>query len=419
MSETLITMLLLAAPTQAAEKSPVLTSLVDYLVDERVETVAVFPRAIFVDGKSHRESLGGAMGPQAEYFCSQLASQISKLGGGDFKVVEASRMSEICRRYTLSDIRRKSIRQSIASKADDAEVLLIPIVTNSSNPTKKFDLRCIAIEVDSNDEEVYGIEALAVSLSDAAYMGESWELRRWDASGLKNVGLKKNEASPTAAIFGTGASMEQRQYNWIDRKRPHPLAKGSLFPAKIQILVGGKPVSHSWSADELTVTLNKGDKPVIRVSNTGIQDVYALLFVDGVNVLGKRLEHPASAIPRQRHRLIKNKSNFLFEGWYTPKAKNNWTLEPFVISNERDSEAAKAGSVDHLGRITCLFYTVGWQGVPPGDRFSTMTDGIGFGAGRSRPVKLDVSNADSPGLLTAAVTIRYASDDQSKKLNAP
>jgi hypothetical protein len=297
----------------------------------------------------------------------------------------------------------------IAEQAGDAEVLVIPVVTNSTSPAKKFDLKCILVDLDRNSEEVYGAEELQIGLSDAAYMGESWEIRRWsdDGSKLLNVGLEDSGASPKSALFGTGPRMEQRQYKWIDRSRPHPLAVGTKFPASVQVSVTGSSRLLRPSGQNQYVTLEADEEPVIKVANHGTMDVYSLVFVDGINVIGKKSEHPGEVIAKDRHRLLKAGEDFTFEGWYTPKSGNTWNVESFKLTDERNSVAAEAGSTDRVGMITVLFYTVGWEGVAPGDRFIQSGGRLGFGSGRTRPVKLDASTADAPGLLLSAVTIRY------------
>jgi hypothetical protein len=411
-NETLLTLLLLASPGQFLE------DLVDDVIDERYRTVAVLPRPIYIDGKDQKSSLGGELGPQADYFCDRLSREIVKLADGEFDVVENSKMQEVCRKYSLTQIQRKSIRQLIAEQAGNAEVLLIPVVTNSTSPTRKFDLKCILVDIDKDREEEYGAEELLIGLSDAAYMGESWELRRWSDDGtmLLNVGLEDTGASPKSALFGTGPRMEQRQYRWIDRTRPHPLAEGSRFPATVDVAVNEKKRSLLAVDQNQYVALEADEEPVIRVANSGSKDVYVLVFVDGINVLGKKREHPGEVIAKDHHRLLKAGTDFTFEGWYTPKSGNTWNVESFKLTDERNSVAAEAGSVDRVGMITCLFYTVGWESVVPGDRFLESGGRLGFGSGRSRPVELDSSNADAPGLLLSAVTIRYARQSEIGKL---
>lgn len=402
-NSTVLSLLLLASPGQFLE------DMVDDVIDERYETLAVLPRPIYIDGKDQKQTLGGELGPQADYFCDRLNREIVKLADGEFDVVETSQMQEICRRFSLAQIQRKSVRQRIAEQADDAEVLVIPVVTNSTSPARKFDLKCILVDLDRNSEEEYGIEELQIGLSDAAYMGESWELRRWSADGSKllNVGLEDSGASPKSALFGTGPRMEQRQYKWIDRSRPHPLADGTKFPLSVEVVVNDSSRPLIAATRNQYVALEAGEEPVIRVANNGSKDVYALAFVDGINVMGKKREHPGEVIAKDRHRLLKRGQRFNFEGWYTPKAGNTWNVESFKLTDERNSVAAEQGSTDRVGMITVLFYTVGWEGVVPGDRFLQSGGRLGFGSGRTRPVELDASNADAPGLLLSAVTIRY------------
>lgn len=412
MNETMLALLLLSAPGQFLE------DMVDDVIDERYRTVAVLPRPVYVDGKDQKQSLGGDLGPQAEYFGDRLSREIVKLADGEFDVIESSRMQEVCRRYSLAQIQRMSVRKLIAEQAGNAEVLVIPVVTNSSSPAKKFDLKCLLVDIEREREEEYGVEELQIGLSDAAYMGESWELRRWsdDGTTLLNIGLEDSKALPRSAIFGTGPRMEQRQYRWIDRSRPHPLAQGSGFPASIEVIVAGQTRPLQAAGGHQYVALEEGEEPVIRVTNRGSKDIYALLLIDGINVLGKRREHPGEVIAKKHHRLLESGSGFTFEGWYTPKAGNVWNVESFRLTDERSSVAAEAGSVDRVGMITCLFYTVGWEGVVPGDRFLDSGGRLGFGAGRVRPIEVDESNADAPGLLLSAVTIRYARKSEIDEL---
>lgn len=412
MNETLLVMLLLSSPGQFLE------DMVDDVIDERYDKVAVLPRPVYVDRANGKQTFGGELGPQAEYFGDRLSREIVRLADGEFDVIDNSKMQEVCRRYSLAQIQRMSVRRLIAEQAGDADVLVIPVVTNSESPAKKFDLKCIVVDLDREREEEYGVEELQIGLSDAAYMGESWELRRWNADGSKllNVGLEDTGASPKSAIFGTGPRMEQRQYRWIDRTRPHPLTQGSGFPATIEVLVGGQKRPLQSVGAHQYVALEENEEPVIRVTNQGSKDVYSLVFVDGINVMGKKREHPGEVIAKEHHRLLESGKGFTFEGWYTPKSGNIWNVESFRLTDERNSVAAEAGSTDRIGMITCLFYTVGWEGVAPGDRFLDSGGRLGFGAGRVRPVEIDASNADAPGLLLSAVTIRYARKSEIEEL---
>lgn len=403
MNSTLLTVLLLTSPGQFLE------DLVDDVVDERYEAVAVLPRPVYIDSSNPKATLS-ELGPQADYFCDRLNREIVKLADGEFDVVESSKMQEVCRKYSLAQMQRKSVQKLIAEHAGNAKVLVIPLVTNSTSPTKQFDLKCILVDLERDSEQVYGVEELPIALSDAAYMGESWELRRWNADGstLVNVGLEDTGASPKSALFGTGPRMEQRQYKWIDRSRPHPLIAGSGFPASVEIAVKGIPRPLKASSSNQFVSLEEGEEPVIKVTNLGPKDVYSLVFVDGVNVMGKKREHPGEVIAKERHRLLTSGTAFTYEGWYTPKSENTWNVESFKLTDERDSVAAESGSVERVGMITVLFFTVGWEGVTPGDRFIQSGGRLGFGSGRTRPVELDTSTADAPGLLLSAVTIHYA-----------
>lgn len=402
MNQTLLAVLLLTSPGQFLE------DLVDDVIDERYETVAVLPRPVYVDSENPKATLSD-LGPQADYFCDRLNREIVKLADGEFNVVENAKMQDVCRKFSQSQMLRKSVRQLIAEQADNAEVLVIPVVTNSTSPTKQFDLKCLLVDLKRDSEEEYGVEELPIGLSDAAYMGESWELRRWSDDGtmLLNVGLEDTGASPKSALFGTGPRMEQRQYKWIDRSRPHPLAAGSNFPATIEIAVNGTRRPLKASGPNQYVALENGEEPVIKVANVGAKDVYSLIFVDGINVMGKKRDHPGEVISKDQHRLIKAGTDFNYEGWYTPASGNTWNVESFKLTDERNSVAAEAGSVEQVGIITVVLYTVGWEGVVPGDRFIQSGGRLGFGSGRTRPVELDASTADAPGLLLSAVTIRY------------
>jgi len=402
MSETLLTLMLLSTPGQFLDK------LVGDVLDERHKTVAVLPLPLYHDADGKLASVGDELGPQAAYFCSRLYEEIDELGEGEFDLVEPSRMREVCRPYSPAQMERPSIRQRIAKLAGDADVLVVPVVTNKGSRSKDFHLQCLLVEVESGSEEEYGVEVLKVGLSDAAYMGESWALRRWSPNGKKllNVGLK-NRGAPDSELFGPGPLAEQRQYQRINRQRPHPLTANSGFPIRIDVLVNGKKRPVRPSKNDCFVALDKGEEPMIRLSNNGPQNVYALLLIDGINVMGKRREHPGEVIAKNKHRLIRSGENTLVRGWYTRKTGDEWIPEAFRLTDERNTVAAQQGTTQQLGHITCLIYTVGWHGVPAGERFPAPEGQLGFGVGRSMPAELNAITAESPGLLMSAVTIRY------------
>ncbi len=153
-----------------------------------------------------------------------------------------------------------------------------------------LDLSKRTILVSALNEPNYG------SLAEAVYNGLSLEYFRYQNGRLtclldyqpkdrKDIPLRPSEPE---ALFNDG---------YIFSSRVHPLLNPNC-PLKVQYGVADRILPVQFAAFEgfdgpqvlphAVINLEPGDEPVIRVSNTLSKRVIVAVFVDGINILGKK-----------------------------------------------------------------------------------------------------------------------------------
>ena len=162
----------------------------------------------------------------------------------------------------------------------------------------------------------------------------------------------------------------------------------------------------------------------------GAKEAFVAIFIDGLNILGKKPEHPGNC----RYWHLDPDSKGEFGGWFSGEA-GKYTEEEFRISRATDSEAGKQGYIKSLGQITAVFYTVGSPLPPPpkpapvyhgettgamGPVMGSMAPGagedIGTEAGTGREVRLEEQPHDQPGLILAAISLFYRTPSRIEEL---
>src|SRR5262249_9861813 len=133
-------------------------------------------------------------------------------------------------------------------------------------------------------------ERPTISLSDWAFMGHSFEARRWLADGLKLVGF--DERLPVADGYAMGLAAEQTQYNFLYKNQPHPLNSPAPPPYSIQVAVGNQIRVPLQIGGDLYVNLEPGENFLIRLLNDDTRPVLCALYIDGVNTIGMQFQHP-------------------------------------------------------------------------------------------------------------------------------
>ena len=367
------------------------------------------------------DTLGGSIGPQADKFAEDLQDDLANLADNRFKVIDGGRIKKAFGSLTIEDLNNQSLLAKVAKDVGGLDALIVGSVLDERDPSGKtnlasLDTRCRLIDVRDGSVAGTAKESVKVTLSEAAYMGESWELRRWTSDGLTNVGLDLPAGEAPEIAFGTGPVYETDQYAMIRRPTAHPLLDPT-FPFPTEIIVDGEARKPVQVGDQLYVALDPGDIYQIAMKNDAPRNVYTAVFVDGINVLGKERESPSSC----RHWDFAAGNKARFKGWVSGDG-GKFIEEEFMITEADATVGAGQGFSEKLGVITVVFYTVGMKDVPAAPKSKAMIVGGTFGTGTSkktRELNLDMKARELPGPILATVTLHYATSAQIKKLEAP
>jgi hypothetical protein len=425
MASAMMTLLVASAvafggPTNEEGAGTAAERIARQVVDKGYKKVGVLPR--FIARKpGGDESLGGPIGPQSEKFAEDLEDALSTASDGKFLVVPGRQLKKAFEGLKLDDLADPSTLSKVSERADGLDALVIGNVVDgrdleADGRVGGLDVRCQVIDLKSGGLAGAAREKVSPSLSDGAYMGESWELRRWTDAGLTNVGFDETgDGGGSVSPFGAGPVYEERQYAMVRRDRPHPLLDPA-FPYPVEIVVGSEVRAPVQVDGKLYVALEPGEVYAIRVKNLGPRPIYSAVFVDGINILGKTRETPASC----RYWSLKAGEPATFRGWYTGM-EGSFKEEEFMVAPADDTVAVGQGFDQNLGLITVVDYTVGMADVPEAPTLKAMVTGGTFGtgtSGKTRELKLEQRAGDRPGVILAAVTIHYATSSQIKQLQA-
>lgn len=419
----MITPLAVALSLLTLAKDPAGTTsekLVAEIVQKGYQRVGVLPRFI-VREPGKEEALGGSIGPQADLYAEDLESELAAAAADRFTVVDGRQMKKAFKGLSLESLSDTTALRKVADAVGGLDALIEGTVVDgrgSGDPTAAgLNVRCRLIDLKNDGLATSTREQVGISLSDAAYMGESWELRRWTKDGLVNVGLDDQGVDGTAVSpFGAGPVYEAAQYPKVRRDRPNPLVDPE-FPFSIEIVVEDQVKKPVKVGDQFYVPLEPGDVYKIRVKSRCPRRVYLSLFVDGINTLGKQREHPSSC----RYWSLDAGADALFRGWVTGEA-GKYHEEEFMITPAEETVAIGQGFSERLGLITAVFYTIGMDDVPeaPNMKAALVTGTFGTGtSGKARELNLEVKAGARPGLILASVTLHYVTSSELKQIQNP
>ncbi len=280
-----------------------------------------------------------------------------------------------------------------------------------------------------------------ISLADAVLDGRSLELLRWQRGRLRRISFLSDEEIPGTANAPIGGLAKL----FYGAPAINPAVNPNC-PFKVSFRVDAKVreiQQSSKSESRAYLNLEAGEQYAILVKNGTTRDVRAAVFVDGINILGKRRE-----IPNENCRVwnLGPSHHASFNGWYT-KANGKDRVEEFIVVPREDSLAYKMGYKDELGQITIAFFAksgdmrylqdyprykslfvdTNWNklqrswhieeklvdlaGAGPGG------GGLATGVGRSRTTQLSRSSSGNTGVMLGAITVRYGPNSQIAKLS--
>ncbi len=444
MDIALLSLVFAVAPSAAPEQ------IVQDLLASNHQRVGVLPVVICRNGDL--ESTVGSLGPRGRLMARELEHELvnasqRRTPKAEFSVVQERTMLRAMRArgFTIDDFGDAKKVQALAEEAGvDAIVTLtydedLPPPqadgaaaatggigaraddgTRSAAPTKEHR-GTISIRSETLDA-IDGTVAAAhdfpddMTLSRAAYQGESWELRRWVAGRLENRGIEMDGARP----FGLGAKWERAQYVHLKKALPHPLEIDD-FPFFVGVEVKGQPrlptTVRRGGKPFYVVELSEGEKYRVMLENPSDAPVYVALFIDGVSSIDRQMVEPGD-LETQRHWYLRPHSGpRSIDGWYTiPRDAAGQPGEvqhydEFQIVPRDESVAAGEDSLGRIGMITAVFYTVGMDGIEqPAENLtprSIPSSAFGTGLGDRKDATLEFQTRPNRGLILAAVTLHY------------
>lgn len=411
---------LLAVLVGATSQSPDLFDQVaSDIVARGITKVAVAPRAIYKDPENGDRRLRSPLGPLSEIYADRLyeglvAATLRGPQAGKFSVVSETIVQDAFGDRPLEDIAHPDSLEAIGelTGADG-----LAVVTSTDRSKTRFGTNVEVLATNGGTVVTStGMFSSKKGLSELAYAGQSWELRRWKGDVLENLGFESNLG---ALPKNDPRELDKALCAALRTDLSHPLQSEDC-PYRIKVHVNGSERELSSIDGFTVVTLDPDEEYSIVLNNASSKPVYVALYVDGVNTIGKKRELPAD-VPRFQHWHLKAESGDRpIEGWYTKDEVNAEYTERFKIVPRENSIAAGEGWTENIGSITAIFYTVGLTGTDfpiTGKTKGLKSGAFGTGAGAKTDVKLEGVVAGDPGVILAAMTIQYRTTAELEESN--
>lgn len=373
------------------------------LIESEHRTVAVFPEVLEVTGDGDYQFALATQQSREEM--DRIHSRLEHVANERLELVDLATVAGAAREFKASDLKDDDTKLQILRNTN-AEVLILGVLTSDEEVAAEMNLVAWAPPAAVSDRDVSYRHEVLHSLSDLAFAGKSFELRRWMGDQLLLPGFR-DDVPDRKLLFGLGDHFERLQAGFVRENLPHPLSS-SECPYRFAVRVDGKVRPFVPIEGEYYVTLNAGDEPEILFYNKCQRDVMVGLYIDGENTREKVREHPLNT-PTQRHWIVQPQFLASFNGF---QFRKDQSICPFVV--KRESEPTGGRSVgDHSGTITALVYTNGTPGIdtpePPVFR------GVNIEGGAREPAQIR-TRPGKKGLMLAAVTIHYRSSEEMKAL---
>ena len=388
------------------------------------KSVGVCPRAICKQGA--QESVPGTLGPMSQMLSDRLYDSLVAASAGKYRGQFSVKNDDVVRRafdsVATEDLDSPTALRMLAAAAGiDALAVVTSVDTPGElqNKVKLIDLR-------DGDRlgDIGGLskDSFDKTLSDAAYMGQSFEIRRWTNGALQNVGLNLDGS----LAFGASFDDEVRQQKNLKAagESTSPLASSDC-PYRIAVVVNGQQRQLEEIGGKFFVRLERGEEYAVSLWNKSEKPAYFAVYIDGVNSISRDpsrrgLEHPLDTDTLRHWYLAANSGERRIDGWYTvDRSRNLETTESFRVVTGSESVAAGENMLSNLGMITAVVYTVGMDQVPQGPQMARKGLSPGY-LGTGKGTKSDVRMADGErtprGVMLAAMTIYYRTGDELAQL---
>jgi len=417
------------------------------LVEYGHTRVGVMPSVIYREREE--EHTTSKFGPEAKVYAKELYEQLmdaSEQGKykGKFRVASTSQMERTIEElsFTVDDLGDPGELKELArwagvdtivalTKDQSADRVVHSLIEGSTGDVRLSIDRVNAeiIEVSSGHATYSQDFREDRTLGKTAYMGESWEVRRWKNGKLRNEGFDLDGKLP----FGKGRKWERYQYTKLKRNLDNPLDIDD-FPYNIKIYVGDsrrRPEKFATDdGDKYVVALNDGDVYRLSVQNDSDEPVYMAVYIDGLSGIDRELLEPGDLETRRHWYLPPNDGERIIAGWYvidrnddgSAKGEMQYYNEFKIVPREKSVAFGKSFE-KNIGMITLIFYTVGMDGIeePDDDDLPLKARGLpavdfGTGLGNRKDQRLEFVKKAPRGLMLAAQTIYYRTSEQVSDL---
>src|SRR5690606_14355884 len=116
----------------------------------------------------------------------QITQQLINEAGGAYKIVDPETAFDAIKGLQIDDLNHPKVRQQIGEQTG-ADAMLF-VFAEENVESGQWDLLCKLVELEDSTVAAQTRRTLDLILSDAAYMGESFEARRWGPNGIEIVG---------------------------------------------------------------------------------------------------------------------------------------------------------------------------------------------------------------------------------------
>ena len=338
----------------------------------------------------------------------RIRKTLENAAAGYYQIVESKTVLKACRSYRAPDLASDEARREILRQLG-ADALVIGVRKSNDHASSEIRLSCWPPAANQGKPGRRPVELLYKSdhaLSDLAFAGHSFELRRWNGDRIEHVGFLRDGADEKTLV-GLGNHYERFQAGKLRKELPHPFSIGD-FPYSVQIVVGEDERKPVRVGEEYYVALDVGEKPKIVLRNGSPRNILVGLYIDGQNTHERIREHPLQT-RSSRHWILQPNVSYRIDGWHYRKRKQK---SRFVIEHTPDDFVDRnIGAAE--GAITMLFYTDGTPGIeiPP----AIVAKGVAIAGEEPEPVHLRTLPGNK-GLLLAALTIHYRSSDQLRRM---
>lgn len=428
---------LVASLLPSAARADQLQEVVTAMVDMGFKQVGVLPVVFHRNGISG--STVGELGPRAMTLPDELFEGLADRSGssGNVRIIRPSMFKDAIKSRGLGaeDIGELSAMRELANAAGVDAIVIMTYdesgtqvdrhgeVELSGSPSRSGKL---GVEIYDPSDGVKRQIMLkeTTTLSNAAFQGRSFELRRWAENEIENVGINL----PNNEAFGRSETWEAYQFANLRENLQHPLQLDD-FAFDIGIFVEQQrrqPIFfESKNGPSCVVELNGGEEFDIRIKNKSGKPVYCALYVDGICTTITKMVEPASLDTNKHWKMPADPNrNNVIRGWYRTDLPQNQSYESFVVVARDEAVALGQGIDESLGMVTAIFYSVGMDGFDePNEMSSEMITGrslseSAFGIGQGTRRKADIGRlpAEPRGIMLSAVTIHYRDATQLKML---